>query len=99
MSRKISWTRDWPKQDYTGFSPNQIRNAKHIYKKMAKFIIDAQIKKLRKKIAYRISWNNDNTMYYINTYLTPAAIEIQKGKSKKKGIGGSIVSPPPPPKP
>ena len=49
MAAKVSWTRDWPKQDYTGFTPKQIRNAKRIYKKLALIVIKAHIKKMRKK--------------------------------------------------
>ncbi|HZZ74811.1 MAG TPA: hypothetical protein VFE04_02750, partial [Puia sp.] len=60
MSDKVSWTRDWPKQDYTGFTPKQIRNAQDIYKKLAVMIIKAHIKRMRKKPRIKeIRWGHD----------------------------------------
>jgi hypothetical protein len=105
----VSWTQKWPAQDYTGFSPQQIKNAKHIYKKLAIFIIDAHIKKLRKRITYTLSWKNDkiNSLYFLNAYTKPPAIEIPKKSANRKAKatngdhGGttSNVSPTIPPKP
>jgi hypothetical protein len=102
MSAKINWTQDWPPQDYTGFTPKQIRNAKHMYGKLGKLLIDAQIKKLGKKIKYRVSWKRNRTapVYQFYTYLTPPAVLIPKNRNAPPGGGtGSNVSPTPPPKP
>jgi hypothetical protein len=110
MAKKVSWTRDWPKQDYTGFTPKQIRNAQRIYKKLAIIVIKAHIKRMRKKPTLkRVVWGHDKTtaLYSLDTYIIkPEAKEIPKkgrnGKIPKEptsGIGGSIVSPTPPPNP
>ena len=103
MSAKISWTRDWPVQDYTGFTTKQLNNAKRIYKKLAILLINAQIKKLGKRITYKLIWGHDKetkTQYTLYAYLNPAAIEVPR-KKKNPSHGGqrSNVSPTPPTQP
>jgi hypothetical protein len=113
MAKKISWLRDWDPQDYTGFSPNQVNNAKRIYKKLAIRLVEDQIAKLKKqgmKITYHSpTWKKDRArpFYYLLCFIKPPAIEIPKKRSGKKttktngdhGGTGSNVSPTPPPKP
>jgi hypothetical protein len=101
MSAKINWTQNWPAQDYTGFTPAQIRNAKHMYGKLGKVLIEAQIKKLGKRIKYRVSWKRNRAapIYQFYTYLTPPAVIIPGHRNQPGGSGQSNVSPTPPPKP
>jgi hypothetical protein len=99
--KQVSWTRDWTPLDFTGFSPKKIRDEKAEYKAKAIKIIDAQIKKLGKRITYTLRWSRQRAkpFYYLLTYTKPPAKEIPKKKNGKGGGGGSIISPPAPPKP
>jgi hypothetical protein len=100
-TKQVSWTRNWPSQDYTNFSKTQIVNAKRIYEALATIRIDTQIKKLGKKITYKLRWKRDRSQpsYYLLTYTNPPAKEIPKKGKNRHGIGQSNVSPTPPPKP
>jgi hypothetical protein len=97
----ISWTRDWTPQDYTGFSNKQISNAKRIYKKLARLLINAEIKKLGYHITYKLSWviDKNKKSYFLQTITNPPTKEITKTADDGHGGGGSTVSPTAPPKP